>query len=63
MCAMVDTSECFVDTTYEYYMENWFTQMGLQCVSPGLIAALVSCFSIGFSVSVFLSTLPDKIGR
>jgi MFS family permease len=44
-------------------MRNFYTEMEMTCWSEAKIAYMVNMFVFGFVLGVFLSLLPDKIGR
>ena len=52
-----------LDTSYEYYVQNWYSQMNLGCMSPTAGAQILSFF---FFASIFvglLAFIPDRLGR
>ena len=49
-----------VDTSYEYYIENWFLEMkDLKCMSPQVISFMVTMYFAGYALNGFLSLMPD----
>ena len=52
-----------VDTSYEYYLNNWIVQMDLVCHAVGTIGLMVTLYFVGFACGGLLYTLPDKLGR
>ena len=53
-----------VDTSYEYYLHNWFVQMDLVCASKVHTNAMISAQYIAFGIAGFLFfSTPDKYGR
>ena len=52
-----------VDTSYEYYLDNWFVQMNLVCTPVATIGLMVTLYFIGFACGGMLYALPDKLGR
>ena len=38
-----------VDKSYEYYIENWYLEMDLMCVSKSTIGLIVTAYYIGFA--------------
>ena len=53
-----------VDTSYEYYLDNWFVQMDLVCSNKVQTNAMISALYVAFGVAgvLFFST-PDRFGR
>ena len=52
-----------VDTSYQYYLNNWYLEMDLLCMSSARIGFLITAYYIGFAVGGFFCTWPDKYGR
>ena len=53
-----------VDTSYEYYLNNWYVQMDLVCTSKVLINSMISLHYIAFGVAgLLLFSMPDRLGR
>jgi MFS family permease len=53
-----------VDTSYQYYLDNWVEAMDLTCTNPVLIGFMMSVYFIGTGISLPLfSWFPDKFGR
>ena len=52
-----------VDTSYEYYIKNWYTEMDLMCTSSSVIGIMYSQFFIGTVMGGCLAFLPDRVGR
>jgi len=52
-----------VDTSYQYYMYNWFLEMDLKCLTTASISLLITAYYVGFSVGGLLFGFPDKYGR
>ena len=53
-----------VDTNYEYYLENWYSEMDWVCQNHKMLAMLASVyFFSAFFGGLILAPLPDKIGR
>ena len=52
-----------VDTSYQYYMKNWFTEMDLVCMTPAAIGMMVTAYFIGFAFGGLFFAFPDKYGR
>lgn len=44
-------------------MRNFYTEMDMTCWTEAKIAYMVNMFVFGFVLGVFLSLLPDKVGR
>ena len=53
-----------VDKSYEYYLDNWYTQMDLVCANMVTINFMMSARYIAFGIAglIFFS-LPDRCGR
>lgn len=52
-----------MDSSYQYYLENWFTEMDLMCTSAASIGFMITAYYIGFSVGGLFFTMPDNLGR
>jgi MFS family permease len=53
-----------IDKTYEYYLENWFTQMDWLCQPKNKLALLGTVYFIAcFFGGIILAPVPDLIGR
>ena len=53
-----------VDTTYEYYLKNWYLEMpDMKCMSPHIIGIMVTLYFLGYALNGVFSILPDQIGR
>ena len=53
-----------VDTSYEYYLDNWYVQMNLMCSSEVRTNFLIIAYTISFGVAGFLFfPLPEIYGR
>jgi len=53
-----------VDTSYEYYLNNWYVEMDFVCAETTKIDLMASIYMIGVGIGAFtLSWLPDKHGR
>ena len=52
-----------VDTSYQYYMMNWFTEMDLVCMTPAAIGMMVTAYFVGFACGGLFFAFPDKYGR
>jgi len=53
-----------VDTSYEYYINNWYVEMDLVCAKMSPIMFMVSARYIAYGVAgIFLFSVPDKYGR
>ena len=46
-----------------YYLENWYTEMDLMCMSAGTIGLMITAYYIGFAIGGLCFTLPDNYGR
>ena len=69
ICAAKDNPEEYdrflykVDTEYEYYIENWYSEMDLTCTPETTVSMMFTCYFIGTLVSGFLAPIPDRYGR
>ena len=53
-----------VDKSYDYYLENWYSEMDLVCANMVAINFMVSARYIAYGVAgLFLFAMPDKYGR
>jgi len=53
-----------VDKSYEYYLNNWFTEMDMVCFSEQAISSMLTLFFVGFAIGgLVMYPLPDKYGR
>ena len=52
-----------VDKSYEYYIENWYLEMDLMCVSKSTIGLIVTAYYIGFASGALFYQWPEKYGR
>ena len=52
-----------VDTSYEYYLKNWFLEMDLLCMPATTIGFMITAYYIGFAVGGLFFAFPDKYGR
>ena len=58
------TFEYRVDTSYEYYIDNWYVQMDLVCANMVTINFMVSARYIAFGIAgLTMFALPDRFGR
>ena len=49
---------------YEYYLENWYSEMDWVCQNANKLAMLASVYFIAsFFGGLILAPLPDKVGR
>ena len=67
ICALRKADSSFsaykVDTSYQYYLENWYTEMDLMCQTPAAIGFIISAYYIGFAIGGLFFAFPDKYGR
>ena len=56
-------SDYQVDTSYLYYLKNWFTEMDLVCMTPAAIGMMITAYYIGFAMGGLFFAFPDKYGR
>ena len=67
ICLAKETDPSFsnyrVDTSYQYYMENWYTEMDLLCMTPATISFMITAYYIGFAIGGLFFAWPDKFGR
>lgn len=52
-----------VDTSYKYYLENWYSEMDLMCMSAASIGFMITMYFIGFTVGGLTYAIPDNWGR
>ena len=52
-----------VDTSYEYYLQNWFLEMDLVCMPATTIGFMITAYYIGFAIGGLFFAIPDKYGR
>ena len=52
-----------VDTSYEYYFENWYIEMDLVCLSPARVGMMITIYYISFAAGGMFYMVPEKIGR
>jgi MFS family permease len=53
-----------VDTSYEYYLNNWYVDMNLECENPIKTNSMVTAnFILSGVAGLAFSTIPDKYGR
>lgn len=52
-----------VDTSYKYYIDNWFLEMNLLCIPLATIGLMVTAYYIGAVLCGFFCTMPDTYGR
>ena len=52
-----------VDTSYEYYMNNWYVEMDLMCTPLTQISLMYMWYFVGTISGGVLAVLPDRIGR
>ena len=52
-----------VDTSYEYYINNWYLEMDLKCMPAAKIALMITAYFVGFAINGLFFTIPDQIGR
>ena len=60
---MVYGEDYTVDTSYEYYLNNWFLQMDLLCMPATTIGFMITAYYIGFAFGGLFFAFPDKYGR
>ena len=68
ICPRLETGdsqiEYRVDTSYEYYLNNWYVQMDLVCANKVQTNAMISAQYVAFGVAGFLFfSTPDRFGR
>ena len=67
ICASRDANPLYnayeVDTSYQYYIKNWFLEMDLVCMTPARIGIMISAYYIGFAIGGLFCAWPDKYGR
>ena len=52
-----------VDTSYEYYLETWYTEMDLMCTPEATVSIMLTMYFVGTLITGFLAPLPDRFGR
>ena len=52
-----------MDTSYTYYLKNWFTEMDLLCMTPATIGLMITAYYVGFAIGGLFFAFPDKYGR
>lgn len=53
-----------MDTSYDYYLDNWYHKMDLMCASDVTSRFLVSFYTLSFGVAgFFYFPLPEIYGR
>lgn len=52
-----------VDSSYQYYLENWYTEMDLMCTSTASIGFMITAYYMGFTLGGMFFALPDNKGR
>jgi len=67
ICHLQDTDPSYndfkVDTNYKYYLDNWFIEMDLKCMTTAAIGFMVTAYYIGFAIGGLFFGFPDKYGR
>ena len=64
ICSSGDRAIPFkVDESYEYFIQNWYTEMDLLCTTTPTIGLMLTTYFIGFALGGFAYTLPDRYGR
>jgi len=51
------------DTSYEYYLHNWYSQMDMMCMSVSKIGLLMTFYYAGYGFGGVLFAMPDRFGR
>ena len=52
-----------VDKSQQYYLNNWYLQMDLMCMTPARIGIMISAYYVGFACGGVFCTFPDRYGR
>lgn len=52
-----------VDKSYQYYLENWYTEMDLMCMSSAEVGFMITAYYMGFTLGGLCFTFPDVYGR
>jgi hypothetical protein len=52
-----------VDTSYEFYIENWYIEMDLMCTPTTTIGVIITAYYIGYVIGGLFCHFPDKYGR
>ena len=63
MCAAGPDLKYMVDTSYEYYINNWYLEMDLKCMPAAKSALMITAYFVGFAINGLFFTIPDQIGR
>ena len=56
-------TDYIVDTSYTYYLKNWYLEMDLMCMSATDIGFMVTAYYVGFAIGGLMYAVPDKYGR
>jgi len=61
---MATSLEYQVDTSYEYYLNNWYVQMDLVCANKVKTNSMISIHYIFYGIAgLLMFSMPDRIGR
>ena len=52
-----------MDTSYEYYLNNWYIEMDLMCTPLTQISLMFMWYFVGTIAGISLAVIPDRIGR
>ena len=52
-----------VDQSYQYYVENWYTELDFACQPASAISFMFIWYFVGTLSSTIFSAMPDKYGR
>lgn len=63
ICAAKGLTSWKVDTSFKYYIDNWYLEMDLKCMQAATIGLMVTAFFLGFAINGLFFTIPDKYGR
>ena len=58
-----DGPEYTPDTSYQYYLNNWYVQMDLVCTPTAKVGLMITMFFAGFLIGGTMYAFPDKFGR
>jgi MFS family permease len=52
-----------VDTSYEFYLENWYLEMDLMCTPAATVGLIISTYFMSYIIGGIFCAFPDKYGR
>jgi len=63
VCAAGPELNYKVDTSFEYYINNWYLEMDLKCMPAAKIGLMITAYFVGYLFNGLFFTIPDQIGR